>query len=362
MRRGGCGKTLLLEIVGSCETRLFGLSQAERLRRQRGEAPGPVLVAHAAAVLSDAAVAWLLENPGTLLSTPSNRPVAIAVEAGQVVAAKAAIGGRSGGFPELNPAMMPELFVRKLRRRDKLLVRSLDEQSAAAAESELFDSVYKGVTDLVTKYAWPLPALWATRLCAALGVTPNMVTIVGIAAMAVAAWLWVEGAIVAGLGFAWAMTFLDTVDGKLARVTITSSELGNRLDHVTDFVHPPIWWVCLAIGLGHGADPAVRDLVYWSCALILGTYVIGRAAEAWFKYVIGYNAYLWQRFDSRFRLVVSRRNIILLIMTVGVALGAGWQAFAVGAAWSVVSALIQLVRLTQALAQARRGEVRSWLM
>ncbi|MEO5973370.1 MAG: CDP-alcohol phosphatidyltransferase family protein [Sphingomicrobium sp.] len=352
----------MLEIVGSCETRLFGMSQAERLRRQRGDAPGPVLVAHASAVLSDATVTWLLENPGTLLSTPSNRPVAIAVEAGKVSAAKKAITAKAGGFPELNPAMMPELFVRKLRRRDKLLVRSLDEQPAAAAESALFDSVYKGVTDLVTKYAWPLPALWVTRLCAALGITPNMVTIVGIVAMAVAAWLWVEGAIAAGLGFAWAMTFLDTVDGKLARVTITSSELGNRLDHVTDFIHPPIWWVCLAIGLGHTADAATRDLLYWSCAVILGTYVIGRAVEAWFKYVVGYNAYLWQRFDSLFRLVVSRRNIILLIMTVGVAFGAGWQAFAVSALWSVVSAAIQLVRLAQVLIAARRGEVRSWLM
>ncbi|WP_310467264.1 CDP-alcohol phosphatidyltransferase family protein [Sphingomonas sp.] len=353
----------MLEIVGSCETRLFGLSQAERLRRQRGSAAGPVLVAHASAVLSDAAVAWLIENPGTMVSTPSNRPVAIAVAPGKVAAAKKAIAATgSAGFPELNPAMMPEQFVRKLRRRDKLLVRSLDEQSAGTSESELFDSVYKGVTDLVTKYAWPLPALWVTRLCAALGITPNMVTLVGIAAMAVAAWLWTQGEIVPGLGFAWLMTFLDTVDGKLARVTVTSSELGNRLDHVTDFIHPPIWWVCLAVGLGLGADSAVRDIVYWSCAVILATYAIGRATEAWFKQVVGYNAYLWQRFDSRFRLIVSRRNIILLIMTVGVALGAAWQAFAVAAGWSVVSAIIQLVRLAQARAVARRGEVRSWLM
>lgn len=351
----------MLEIVGSCETRLFGQSQAERLRRQRGDLPGPVLVVDAAAILSDATVAWLLENPGTLLSTPSNRPTAIAVEPGQTAAAIATIGGQ-GGFPEINPAMMPDMFVRKLRRRDKLLVRSLAEQPAAALENELFDSVYKGVTDLVTKYVWPLPALWVTRLCAALGIPPNAVTLVGIAAMAVAAWLWSGGALVAGLAFAWLMTFLDTVDGKLARVTVTSSLVGDKLDHVTDFIHPPIWWVCLAIGLGLGADPETRAVIVLACALILLTYVIGRAIETAFKLMIGYNAYLWQRFDSRFRLVVSRRNIILLIMTAGVALGAPVEAFAASAAWSVVSAAIQAVRLIQALRASRDGEVRSWLM
>ncbi len=351
----------MLEIVGSCETRLFSVSQAERLRRQRGDLPGPVLVADASALLSDAAVAWLLENPGTVLSTPSNRPMAIAVEPEQLDAARAALGGQ-GGFPELNPAMMPEMFVRKLRRRDKLLVRSLAEQPVTAAENELFDSVYKGVTDVVTKYAWPLPALWVTRLCATLGIPPNAVTLVGIAAMAVAAWLWSEGAIVAGLAFAWLMTFLDTVDGKLARVTVTSSRLGDKLDHITDFIHPPIWWLFLAIGLGIGADPATQSEIILSCALILLTYVVGRAVETAFKVMIGYNAYLWQRFDTHFRLVVSRRNIILLIMTVGVALGAPVEAFAVSAGWSVVSALIQTVRFTQAMRASRSGEVRSWLM
>ena len=38
------------------------------------------------------------------------------------------------------------------------------------------------------------------------------------------------------------MTFLDTVDGKLARVTLTSSPFGNVLDHSLDLIHPPFWY------------------------------------------------------------------------------------------------------------------------
>ena len=37
---------------------------------------------------------------------------------------------------------------------------------------------YKGVTDVVTKHVWPIPALHVTRFCARLGISPNMVTLV----------------------------------------------------------------------------------------------------------------------------------------------------------------------------------------
>ena len=49
------------------------------------------------------------------------------------------------------------------------------------------------------------------------------------------------------------MTFLDTVDGKLARVTITSTKLGNVFDHGIDLIHPPFWY--LAWGMGLALDP-----------------------------------------------------------------------------------------------------------
>jgi phosphatidylglycerophosphate synthase len=45
------------------------------------------------------------------------------------------------------------------------------------------------------------------------------------------------------------MTFLDTVDGKLARVTLTSSRIGDVLDHGLDLLHPPFWYLAWGIGL-----------------------------------------------------------------------------------------------------------------
>ena len=65
-----------------------------------------------------------------------------------------------------------------------------------------------------------------------------MVTCLGLLLTIVAGWLFFKGAIAVGLIAAWAMTFLDTVDGKLARVTVTSSRLGNGLiTEQTSFIH-----------------------------------------------------------------------------------------------------------------------------
>jgi phosphatidylglycerophosphate synthase len=46
------------------------------------------------------------------------------------------------------------------------------------------------------------------------------------------------------------MTLLDTVDGKLARVTVASSKFGHVLDHGVDIVHPPFWYLAWGLGLG----------------------------------------------------------------------------------------------------------------
>ena len=249
-------------------------------------------------------------------------------------------------------------FVRKLRRRIEIGAHSLDEEPLRAVEARLFANVYKGVTDLVTKFVWPWPAFHVTRAASRLGLTPNMVTLVGLVLVFVAGWFFYRGELAPALLAAWLMTFLDTVDGKLARVTCTSSRIGNLLDHGTDIIHPPIWWYCLAHGLAQ-ADPANGESIWLAFWGILGCYVIGRIVEVGFHLSFGFNQYIWRPFDSHFRLIVSRRNTILLIMTAGLVLGLATEAFIVSAVWSVISTAVQVVRYCQA--RLRPGGITSWL-
>lgn len=348
----------MLTIVGECDQQLFGMKPAVRLGRQCGKLGDRQLIAHASAVLSDDTITWLAEHSGTVVTSIEGRPLAVVVELSEVDAARKAIVGE-GGLAMTSVDAIGPVYVRKLRRTLEPLALSLGEQPRGVIERKLFASVYKGVTDVVTKYAWPEPALWLTRGAAALGLSPNFVTIVGLVLTFVAAWQFFVGNLVAGMAAAWLMTLLDTVDGKLARVTLTSSWLGNQLDHGNDLIHPPLWWYCLANGISL-ADPG-HPSTWLSCWIILGTYVVGRVLERGFKKQFGFNPFMWKQFDSRFRAVVSRRNIILLIMTIGLAIGMAAEAFVLCAIWSVISVLIQAVRYIQAVGHSRREPIRAWL-
>ncbi len=354
----------MLEIVGTCPHRIFNLSPVERLRRQleainrqrtnRGHPPLG-LVARACAVFDDAAIAWLFEHQGEVLGTPDGRPLAVVMPIESLAEGRRLLEGgaeasRSGS----------RQFVRKLRRQVEMLAVSADELDLKSIERRLYRNVYKGVTDVVTKYVWPEPAFHVTRLCAALNVKPNTVTIAGMVMMLLAAWLFWRGQFVGGLAAAWSMTFLDTVDGKLARVTAQSSKIGNLLDHGTDMLHPPLWWWAVTIGAAKLSES--RDMLLWYCFIVIVmSYVLSRLVEEGFKLRFGFNAFLWRPFDSRFRLIVSRRNILLLILTAGVLIDRLSEAWIAAAAWSVLSLLIQTVRLMMAEAAYRRGEMRAWL-
>ena len=62
--------------------------------------------------------------------------------------------------------------------------------------------------------------------------------------------LFARGHWLAGFLCAYGMSVLDSVDGKLARLTLTDTRIGNVLDHGIDQVHPPFWYFAWAWGLG----------------------------------------------------------------------------------------------------------------
>jgi phosphatidylglycerophosphate synthase len=160
-----------------------------------------------------------------------------------------------------------------------------------------------------------------------------------------------------------AFMVLDTVDGKLARCTITSSWWGNVFDHGLDLVHPPFWWWFWATGLAHVGLALSDTLFWWVEATIFIGYWVQRAIEgafiAWFG---GIHIHVWERFDSRFRLITARRNPNMVILFVSMAFGRPDLGIVAVAVWTVVSCLVHAVRLFQAQARKRSGQpVRSWL-
>ena len=153
-----------------------------------------------------------------------------------------------------------------------------------------------------------------------------MVTVLGLALVIIASVLFAYGYFAAGLLCGWIMTLLDTVDGKLARVTVQSSRLGHVLDHGLDIVHPPFWYVLWGVGLTAFEPQFGLDHVdlYWLIGL---GYIAGRLIEGAFHALGRCSMFAWRPFDAYFRLITARRNPCLIILTIGVACGRADLAF-----------------------------------
>lgn len=250
----------------------------------------------------------------------------------------------------LTPGYMEDFvgeYDHALRKREAPYALSLFATTPHDIEKRLFKGSYKGVTDLVTKYVWPFPAFHVTRLCANLGITPNMVTTVSLALVCLAFYFFWIGAWVPGIIAGWAMTFLDTVDGKLARTTMTFSKWGNIYDHGIDLIHPPFWYWAMFVGLQqNGVKNSWLLPALW---IILVGYVVGRITEGIFMRRYGFHIHVWERQDAIMREITARRNPNLLIFMVMVLFGAASTGFLLVAAWTVICTLFHLYRFILAL-------------
>lgn len=256
---------------------------------------------------------------------------------------------------------LPIQVQQNLKKKDPPYVLPILHCNRAELESELFAASYKGVTDLVTKWLWPWPAFMATRLCVRLGLKPNHVTLFSLVLAIAAGIAFWYGEFGIGLIMAWLMTFLDTVDGKLARVTLTSSKIGDVLDHGLDIVHPPLWYLAWGIGLATTATPLTNlELLIW---LMFIGYIGGRFCEGAFQFwLASFDIFIWHKIDSFHRLITARRNPNLILLTVSWMAGRPDVGFILVVVWHLLSTLFLMYRLFIAWqSRSRDGALHSWM-
>jgi phosphatidylglycerophosphate synthase len=234
-------------------------------------------------------------------------------------------------------------YIVELRRDlEPYLFRVTDDASRRRVERFMFWSNYKGSTDFMTKYVWP-PLVWLlVRPLARWRVHPNWVTGVDIAATFIAIPFWMEGWWATGFALAYLMSLLDSVDGKLARLTFTYSKLGNVLDHGLDLVHPPFWYLGWAWGLS-GGDP--ESTVFQASIWMFGFYVADRLCAPIFKARTGRSIHGYLPIDVKIRNLISRRNVNLPFFTGAVAI----DVLRPGPGWEVSTAVFYAIVLWQAL-------------
>lgn len=374
--------TTYIHIIGDSDTTIWGLSGRERLQRMlkaftqirlvdsSGQIP-----AHAPALFLRADHLFDARVLVALINTRSN--LVLGSDKGQLVAVRIADGDmprvlesfvdmeRGEAFSTLPHLTLKDLNLldlqQNLKKRNPPYVLLISKDSRQRLEAELFARSYKGVTDLVTKWLWPMPAFWTTRFCVRSGIRPNHVTLLSLVLAVLAGVAFWHSHYGMGLLMGWLMTFLDTVDGKLARVTVTSSRLGDVLDHGLDIIHPPLWYMAWGMGLTATLTQAADlSLIFW---LILIGYVGGRLCEGVFQlWIASFDIFIWRTLDSFNRLVTARRNPNLILLTFGWLIGRPdiglWSVII----WHLVSTIFLAIRVMMGW-QARRshGPLRSWI-
>ncbi len=248
-----------------------------------------------------------------------------------------------------------------LRRSEPPLVTPISADNLKMIEDRLYGNSYKGITDFVTKWIWPSPAKMVVKIFSNLQITPNIVTLVSLILVVISSLLFLNGHFIFGLVLGWIMTFLDTVDGKLARVTVTSSRIGHILDHGMDIIHPPIWYACWASGLilNSSITPEAAELITW---WIVGGYILGRIIEGLFHALGNCSIFAWRPFDAVCRLFTARRNPCLLLLSVFTFIGSPDIGLFAVCFWTLFSSILLALRFLQAIfVRLNAGPLNSWL-
>ncbi len=374
----------VLLIVGASDAKVFGRTLTERLHIQFKRAgldkvvaedtarshAGPIVFVRADAVLDQPLIAGLIKRPNMLLlSDDGGNATVLAgnIRARDLDAVLQALG--EGKIPAVrgllcrSPEQLELDFWQALRKKETPYALAVTDTNLNDVTWRMFMGTYKGATDLVTKHVWPRPAYHVTQFLAGRSVTPNMVTTVAALTTIAAFFLFLRGQYGWGLLAAWLMTFLDTVDGKLARTTLTSSTWGDVFDHGIDLVHPPFWYVAWALGLAAWGQQFSPAGFWWSTGIILGGYVLQRVIEGISIKWLGLEIHIWRPIDTLFRQVTARRNPNLILLTLAWAVGRPDVGLIAVAAWTGICLVLHGFQLLQALRarQAAGTPLRSWM-
>lgn len=381
--------TIYAAVSEISSTRLWGLASTRRLQRQLLEISkgssgdlsdirwlddidedkipedSRILLINGNFLFENRTLIGVLANPDAVLSRPDDNSAAAAfIHSHCLPAMLAYFRGQSREMPHglqrIHPGDMAA-FDESLRRSTTPLLESISAQRKTELENKLYGNAYRGITDLVTKFVWPRPAKRMVHMCANTGITPNMVTSTGLLLVIAAAYLFWKGQYGWGLLAGWLMTYLDTVDGKLARVTIKSSKFGHLFDHAIDLFHPPFWYIYWGMSL-QDFQPVVgfdQGQMYW---LIIVAYIVGRVVEGVFPMLGNCSIFTWRPSDAWFRLITARRNPNLILLTLSIVIARPDWGFVAVTFWTVFTTVILVLRLFFALVvRLTRGPLTSWL-
>lgn len=278
-----------------------------------------------AALLKSGSAGWLRRQSG------ENLP--------EILAAAHHAGNLSAFDPAgINP------YIENLRREiPPYLLRIENETHLRQADRLLRLTVHKGVLELVAKYIHPPLEFGGVRLIDETEISPNQITILWLILAALTVPLFMKGYLLTGLILAAVSGVLDGIDGKLARLTLRYSKVGDRLDHIGGAIYDGIWYLALGWYFSAG-DPQSTGALF--TYLLVISYVFHRLIPGLFRNLHGQEIYDYRRIDVIARLVGARMNNNIWLLLIGVSLGFPRESYYLMCSWMALTALWFIARFT----------------
>ena len=184
------------------------------------------------------------------------------------------------------------------------------------ARNVLIINACKGRNDLLATYINKPIENFIVSLLANTKVTPNQVTILTNFIAYTSTFLFFKGYLLIASLLTFVVSFMDGVDGKLARVKMANTNLGN-MEHAFDFLFEHSWYIALAIYLSktYGVSAILLctfillfDGFSHYCGIAFGKVIKNRPLEDYGK------------LERAFRKFDGRKNSYIIFILIGVLL------------------------------------------
>jgi phosphatidylglycerophosphate synthase len=146
-----------------------------------------------------------------------------------------------------------------------------------------------------------------------------------------------------GLAVAFVFVIADSLDGKLARMTVRFSKVADKVDHFTS----PTFEACYYLAWGwHFSGGDFSTAPGKSAVLLACVFLMDRIVTSVFGCKYGRSLLDYNKCDARFHLIAARRNINLFIMAIGVVLQNPLAALYAATLWMFITMLWHIYRFS----------------
>lgn len=227
-----------------------------------------------------------------------------------------------------------QAYIRFLRKHiEPVLLRLNSRNAIRRIENELYEKTFKGGMEVIAVYGYRIPVRELTRFFSGTIITPNMVTAVATICKIGAIPFFFFGYLFTGLLLAFAFIILDSLDGKLARMTFRFSDTADKVDHMTSMPARVGWNFGMCWHFSNGdltSAPGVAGLILTALPFLddINWTII--------KYKFHRSLFDLTPFDATVHLFNVKRNDTAL-MIIGTFAGVQLLAFYTITAWTILA-------------------------